>query len=147
MAMLTRGAQHLCCVVIIFLVGFVGNTGGLSCPFKPKMSMPEANQEKPTCTADTPKVKERQAKLDSYCQHYQFKNNGTGDQVCITAQDQYVTSEQRACAGVFETRCMGPLAQLIGRYVYNIEIRTSVRYLYMIFIANLHCFFVYVYIL
>jgi len=105
-------------VVVIFLLSLLNPAEALECPFKPKASKPLAPKQDPKCTKDTEAVRERQALMDTYCEHYQFKKNGTGAPgQCITVQDQFVPPSVEKCAGKFGgLDCMGPLGQLIGTW-------------------------------
>jgi hypothetical protein len=62
-------------------------------------------------------MKELNRRFQEYCDHYQFKDNGTGEKnVCITSSEQYRTPLQKECMGDFDAKCIGPLGMLIGRW-------------------------------
>lgn len=104
--------------------GLQDSSSSSSCPFAPKLDIPSADgplqsNPGPRCTADMPAVAERQLLFDAYCEHYNFVDNGdaaNGSPVCIEAQDQFVPDEVKGCTHAHETKCLGPLAQLVGRW-------------------------------
>ena len=95
----------------------LSTTSAGTCPFAPKADLPTAGEQDAKCVSDSAPIKELNRRYQEYCDHYQFKDNGTGEKnVCITSKEQYRTELQQDCMGDFDPKCIGPLAMLIGRW-------------------------------